>query len=240
MNYKHISNRSRNCIKPTAATLRGPAVLRNNHPPLSFFLKTHYSTRKNQNIMTFSTDSTFPSGIEFSYVPIDLSQVSGDDALACSRPIGLSLDKLLEKNAGGNVLFVSVPGAFTPTCTENHIPPYLNNLASLKKDKKITTLVILSANDAFVINAWGKLLLKGAQLGPVDELPTVIFASDPNAKFSQDNGISVDLTGMGLGVRTARYAFVVNADTKKVSYFGAESGSGVTVSGLEAIQAAKL
>lgn len=190
--------------------------------------------------MAISTESTFPSGIEFSYVPIELSQISADDALACSRPINLSLDKLFEKNAGGNVLFVSVPGAFTPTCTENHIPPYLNNLASLKKEKNISTLVVLSANDAFVINAWGKLLLKNAEFNTADELPTVIFASDPNAKFSVDNGISLDLTGMGLGIRTGRYAFVVNADSKKVSYYGVESGSGVTVSGLEAIQAAKL
>ncbi|WPK23165.1 hypothetical protein PUMCH_000392 [Australozyma saopauloensis] len=190
--------------------------------------------------MAISTGSTFPSGIEFSYVPIDLDQVSADDALACSKPLPLALDKLLEKNAGGNVLFVSVPGAFTPTCTENHIPPYLDNLASLKKEKNISTVVILSANDAFVQNAWGKLLLKNAKLGAVDQLPKVIFASDPNAKFSVDNGISLDLTGMGLGVRTGRYAFVVNADSRNVSYYGVELGSGVTVSGLEAVQAAKL
>lgn len=190
--------------------------------------------------MTIAVGSTFPSGIDFAYIPIDLSQISADDALACSRPIPLSLDKLFLKNAGGNVLFVSVPGAFTPTCTENHIPPFLDNLASLKKDQNISTLVILSANDPFVINAWGKLLLKNAKLGSAADLPTVIFASDPNAKFSVANEISLDLTEMGLGVRTGRYAFVVNADSKNVSYYGNEPGPGVTVSGLEAVQAAKL
>lgn len=193
-----------------------------------------------QNIvkMTISKGQKFPSGVEFAYVPIDLDSVSKEDALACSTPLPLSLDKLFEKNKGGNVLFVSVPGAFTPTCTANHIPPYLSHLKELKSSKKITTVVVLSANDPFVNNAWGKLLLQKADLS--GDLPKVVFASDPNAKFSSDNGISLDLTEKGLGVRTARYAFVVNADTKEVSYFGSEPGSDVTVSGYEAILDAKL
>ncbi|RKP32551.1 hypothetical protein METBISCDRAFT_25494 [Metschnikowia bicuspidata] len=164
--------------------------------------------------MTFSVGTTSPTSIEPSCVPIELAQ-----------PINLSLDKLFEKNTGCNVLFVSVPGAFIPNCTENNIAPYLDNLASV--------------NDAFLNNAWGKLLLKNAKLGAADQLPTVIFASDPNAKFSQDNGISVDLTGMGLGVRTARNAFIFNADTRTMTYLGAESGFGVTASGLKAVQAVK-
>lgn len=189
--------------------------------------------------MTLSTGSTFPTGIEFSYIPIELATVAEDDALACARPLPLKLDKLLEQNAGSNVLFVSVPGAFTPTCTENHIPPYLDDLAALKAEKNILAIVVLSANDPFVLNAWGKLLLKSAKL-PSSGAPLVIFASDPNAKFSADNGISLDLTGAGFGVRTGRYAFVVNADTRAVSYYGVESGSEVSVSGLDAIKAAKL
>lgn len=188
--------------------------------------------------MAIKTGSSFPSNIEFAYIPIELSTVAQDDALACAKPLPLNLDKLIEKNAGSNILFVAVPGAFTPTCTENHIPPILDNLSSLKKDKNISTVVVLSANDPFVINAWGKLLLKNAKLGA--DLPNVIFASDPNAAFSQANNISLDLTDKGLGVRTARYAFVVNADTRAVSYYGVESGSGVEVSGYDAIKAAKL
>lgn len=190
--------------------------------------------------MTLSKGQTFPSGINFSYVPIDLASVKSEDALACTRPLPLSLDKLLDQNKGGNVLFVAVPGAFTPTCTEDHIPPYLAHLKQLKDDKNISTVVVLSANDAFVVNAWGKLLLRDVSVEDASSLPKVVFASDPNAKFSQDNGISVDLTDNGLGIRTARYAFVVNADTKEVSYFGIESGPGVDVSGYEAIVNAKL
>lgn len=190
--------------------------------------------------MAISTGSSFPSGIEFAYIPIDLSTVSQDNALSCATPFPLKLDKLIEQNAGSNILFVSVPGAFTPTCTENHIPPFLDQLESLKKEKNISTIVVLSANDPFVINAWGKLLLKDAKYDASGDLPKVIFASDPNAKFSVDNGISLDLTEKGLGVRTGRYAFVVNADTRSVSYYGVEAGPGVEASGYDAIKAAKL
>lgn len=190
--------------------------------------------------MPFSQDQTFPSGIDFAYVPIDLETVKDDGALSCARPLPLSLDKLIDQNKGGNILFVSVPGAFTPTCTENHIPPFLDHLAQLKANKNITTVVVLSANDAFVINAWGKLLLQNAKLGNVAEAPKVIFASDPNAKFSEDNGISLDLTEKGLGVRTGRYAFVVNADSRKVTYVGVEPGADVGVSGYDAVSNAKL
>lgn len=189
--------------------------------------------------MPLTQGKSFPSGVDFAYVPIDLASVKGESALACSRPLPLSLDKLFEKNKGGNVLFVAVPGAFTPTCTENHIPPYLSHLKDLKK-KNISTLVVFSANDPFVANAWGTLLLQDAKLDDISELPTVIFASDPNAQFSVDNGVSLDLTDKGLGVRTGRYAFVVNADTKDVSYVGVEPGSEVGVSGYEAIVGAKL
>ena len=190
--------------------------------------------------MAISSGSSFPSGVEFAYIPIDLSTIKNDDALACAKPLPLKLDKLIEQNAGSNVLFVSVPGAFTPTCTENHIPPYLDNLAALKKEKNILTIVVLSANDPFVLNAWAKFLLKDAKYDAAADLPKVVFASDPNAKFSQDNGISLDLSGAGFGLRTGRYAFVVNADTRSVSYYGVESGSGVEASGYDAIKAAKL
>jgi len=71
-------------------------------------------------------------------------------------------------------------------------------------------------------------------------LPKVIFASDPNAEFSVSNGVSLDLTDKGLGVRSARYAFVVNADSKDVSYVGVEQGGDVGVSGYEAVLEAKL
>lgn len=190
--------------------------------------------------MTLSQGDKFPSGIEFKYIPIELETLAQEDDLACGRPLPLALDSLLEKNKGHNVLFVAVPGAFTPTCTENHIPPILEHLKELKSLKNIHTAVFLSANDPFVLNAWGKLLLKQQKISASADLPKIIFASDPNASFSLKNGISVDLTEMGLGVRTNRYALVVNADSHTVSYLGVESAPGVTVSGYDGIASAKL
>lgn len=190
--------------------------------------------------MVLSQGDKFPSGIEFKYVPIELETLNQDDGLSCGRPLSLPLDNLFDNNKGSNILFVAVPGAFTPTCTENHIPPILEHLKELKSKKNISTVVFLSANDPFVINAWGKLLLKQQKISATDGLPKIIFASDPNAEFSLKNGISLDLTSAGLGVRTNRYALVVNADAHTLSYVGVESEPGVTVSGYDGIASAKL
>lgn len=122
-------------------------------------------------------------------------------------------------------MIVSVPGAFTPTCTANHIPPFIKKVSEIK-NKGVDDIIVLSANDAFVQSAWGKAL------GGADKL---IFASDGNAEFSEAAGLSVDLTDRGLGKRSARYAIIV--DHGKVSYVEQEPGREVTVSGVDAILA---
>lgn len=185
----------------------------------------------------------FPAHTELKYIPIDVESLKDLDPLACSTPLPLSIDKLIEKHqneAAHNILAVSVPGAFTPTCTANHIPPFLQNLAKLKAEKHIGVLVVLSANDAFVLNAWGKLLLQKIDLSGADKFPKVIFASDPLAKFSQQNDLSVDASANGMGIRSARFALVVDASTGKVTYLGKETEKGVHVSGVDAILSAKL
>lgn len=171
--------------------------------------------------MSLTAGSAFPSGVKFTYIP-----VSADESpLACSIPIPFDFDK---KAAGKTVVIVAVPGAFTPTCTENHIPPYIEHIKELTA--KADYVIVLSANDPFVLHAWGQLLGGAA-------LEKLIFASDANAAFSKSIGYSVDLTDKGFGVRTARYAIVVK--DLKVVYSEVESGPGVSVSGYEAV-AAKL
>lgn len=189
--------------------------------------------------MTLSIGQPFPKDVTLAYIPIDISQSVADDVLVCERPIPLSLDTLFAKYPDGNKAIVSVPGAFTPTCTENHIPPILQHLADLKKEKNIDVVIILSANDPFVINAWGKLLVKANVTPGNADYPKLIFASDPNAKFSQDLELEFDGTAIGFGMRSARYAIIVGADNV-VKYVAKESGSGVEVSGYEALSAAKL
>lgn len=185
----------------------------------------------------------FPANTELKYIPIELESLKDQDPLACSTPLPLSIDKLVAKHqneTAHNILAVSVPGAFTPTCTANHIPPFLQNLAKLKAEKDIGVLIVLSANDAFVLNAWGKLLLQKIELNGVEKFPKVIFASDPSAKFSQENDLFVDASANGMGIRTARYALVIDAATGKVSYLGRETEKGVNVSGVDAVLNAKL
>ena len=181
----------------------------------------------------------FPQGVVFTHIPIDLSATKDQlNPLSCAIPTGLKLDKLFEElkqTAALNVLIVSVPGAFTPTCTENHIPPYLNNLNKLK-DHKIGAVIFISANDAFVLNAWGKLLIQDATLGN-GEFPKVYFASDANAEFSKKNDLSVDVTSRGMGIRTARYALIVDGNGRKVKYVGKEVEKVVNFSGLDAVLA---
>lgn len=123
-------------------------------------------------------------------------------------------------------MIVAVPGAFTPTCTANHIPPFIERISELKA-KGVDQVIVISANDPFVLSAWGKAL------GAKDK---VIFAADGNAAFSTKIGRTLDLSKVGFGTRTARYAIIV--DHNKVTYIEQEAGSDVSVSGLDAILAA--
>lgn len=184
-----------------------------------------------------SQGDKFPEGVQFKYIPVELKKT--EDPLACSIPTVLNVDKLLEEDKNGFTLIVSVPGAFTPTCTANHIPPYLNNLSELVEKKNINTLIVISANDAFVLNAWGKLLVAGAKMGD-GPFPKVFFASDPLAEFSLKNGLSVDASANGMGIRTARYALAIRNSDRQIVYLGKETEKGVKVSGLDAVLQARL
>lgn len=109
---------------------------------------------------------------------------------------------------GKKVVIVAVPGAFTPTCTSKHVPPFIEKLDELKS-KGVDELVVISANDPFVQSAWGMSL--GAKEAP-------IFAQDLNVEFSKQIDATLDLTQKGMGLRTGRYAMIVN--DLKVDYFG--------------------
>lgn len=142
---------------------------------------------------------------------------------ACGIPITYDTAKEFPNK---KVVIVAVPGAFTPTCTANHIPPYIQRLKELR-NKGVDDVLVISANDPFVLSAWGKAL------HAKDE---IIFASDGNAAFSTKAGLDLDLSKLGFGLRTGRYAIIV--DHGKVKYLEKEPGSEVTVSGIDAVLAA--
>ncbi|KAK6205311.1 Redoxin [Scheffersomyces amazonensis] len=177
----------------------------------------------------------FPKDVELSYIPIDISNLELLDPLACQRPINLKLDSLF--GVEGKIVIVAVPGAFTPTCTENHIPPFITHLAQLKEKLDVNHILIISTNDAFVNNAWGKLLLKQGLRGvKIDgEVPKVYFASDTKGSFSQPLGLF-----NAEADRTKRYALIVDQKTAKFDYVGVEVERGVKFSGIDAVLSARL
>ena len=100
---------------------------------------------------------------------------------------------------GKKVALFAVPGAYTRTCSQRHLPSYVGNAAALKA-KGIDTIACLSVNDAFVMNAWGKE--HGA-----DQL---VMLGDGSAEFTEAIGFSVDRISAGMGIRSQRYSMIVD------------------------------
>ena len=99
---------------------------------------------------------------------------------------------------GTKVVLFAVPGAFTPTCHKNHLPGFVKNAAAIRA-KGVDTIAVTGVNDAFVMDAWQKAT--GAD--------AIEFLADGSAKWANAVGLSADLTERGLGVRSQRYAMVV-------------------------------
>ena len=100
---------------------------------------------------------------------------------------------------GKKVVLFAVPGAFTPTCTNMHMPSFVNNAAAFKA-KGVDTIAVTGVNDAFVMEAWKKST--GAE-GKID------FLGDGNAEFAKAIDMAFDGSGNGLGTRSKRYSMLV-------------------------------
>jgi peroxiredoxin len=100
---------------------------------------------------------------------------------------------------GKKVVMFAVPGAFTPTCSMKHLPGFVEKADAIKK-KGIDTIACVSVNDAFVMDAWGKDQKVGDK---------VVMLADGSAKLAQALGLGLDLSERGLGMRSQRYAMVV-------------------------------
>ena len=112
-------------------------------------------------------------------------------------PEDLSTDDIF---AGKKVAMFGVPGAFTPTCSAQHLPGFVANAEAIKA-KGIDTIVCVSVNDVFVVGAWGK------DQGVGD---AVLLVGDGSAEFTKATGLEFDLTEKGLGVRCQRFSMVVD------------------------------
>ncbi|MGH6921165.1 MAG: peroxiredoxin, partial [Geminicoccaceae bacterium] len=101
---------------------------------------------------------------------------------------------------GKKVVLFAVPGAFTPACSEKHLPGFLQQAAAFKA-KGIDTVACVAVNDPFVLSAWDKA---NAIDGKIE------LFSDGNAEFTKALGLDFDASAVGLGTRSKRYAMVVD------------------------------
>jgi len=120
------------------------------------------------------------------------------------KPAAVSTSDLFD---GKKVVVFAVPGAFTPTCSMAHLPGYVVHADAIKA-KGVDSIVCLSVNDAFVMDAWGKD--KNAE--------HLMMVGDGNGAFTKAVGLEMDGSGFGLGTRSQRYAMVVeNGVVKKLA-----------------------
>ena len=101
--------------------------------------------------------------------------------------------------AGRRVALFAVPGAFTPTCSAQHLPSFLNRAGDLRA-KGVDEICCTAVNDAFVLDAWAKST--GAE--------GVTMLADGNGQFAQALGLVSDSSKFGMGTRSRRYAMIVN------------------------------
>ena len=107
--------------------------------------------------------------------------------------------KLPEALAGKTVAVFAVPGAFTPTCSEKHLPGYVAQAEELKA-AGVDEIWCLSVNDAFVMGAWGRDQKVAGK---------VRMIADGDAAFAKATGLTLDLNGKGLGLRANRFSMLV-------------------------------
>lgn len=131
-----------------------------------------------------------------------------------------------EALGSGKAVLFAVPGAFTPTCSDHHLPGFVARAEDLRA-KGVGTIACISVNDAFVMGAWGEASGAGE---------AVEMLADGNGEFAAAVGLTMDGSGFGLGIRSQRYAMVI--DDGVVTWIGVEPGPGLSASSAEEVLAA--
>jgi peroxiredoxin len=135
-------------------------------------------------------------------------------------PGAMSTDELF---AGKKVVLVSVPGAFTPTCSANHLPGFIEHADAIAA-KGVDTVACMAVNDVFVMDAWGK------DRGVGD---SVVMLADGNGEYAKALGLEMDGTAFGMGMRGQRFAMIVDDGT--ATHVAVEAPGQLDVSKAEAI-----
>ena len=124
-------------------------------------------------------------------LPTAQFQVMGDD--------GPKTIEVAEFFSNKKVVMFALPGAFTPTCSASHVPGFVVNFDALK-EKGVDEVVCLSVNDVFVMHAWGE----------AQNAEHLVMAADGMAEFTLSMGLELDLSSAKFGMRSSRYAMLVD------------------------------
>ncbi|GAU42952.1 hypothetical protein TSUD_142890 [Trifolium subterraneum] len=152
--------------------------------------------------------------------PITVGDVIPDGTLAYLDEENKSQSVTIHTLAAGKkVIIFGVPGAFTPTCSLKHVPGFIERAEELK-GKGVDEIICISVNDPFVLNSWAKTF---------PENKHVKFLADGSATYTHALGLELDLTDKGLGIRSKRFALLV--EDLKVKVANVEGGGEFTISG---------
>jgi glutaredoxin/glutathione-dependent peroxiredoxin len=160
---------------------------------------------------TITTGQTLPAGTLTEFV-----EVEGN---GCS--IGPNAFQVTDLVKGKKIAIFGLPGAYTPTCSAKHLPSFIQHFDALKA-KGVDEVWCLATNDAFVMNAWGKDNGVGGK---------VRMFADGSVAYTKALGLELDLTARGMGVRTDRFAMIVNNGV--VAWIGREAPGKYEVSSAE-------
>lgn len=125
--------------------------------------------------------------------------------------------------AGKKVVLVSVPGAFTPTCSMSHLPGFVEHADAILA-KGVDTIACMAVNDVFVMSAWGKDQNVGDK---------VLMLADGNGDYARALGLELDGSGFGMGTRGQRFAIIVDDGT--ATHVAVEAPAQFEISKAEAI-----
>lgn len=128
---------------------------------------------------------------------------------------------------GKKVVLFAVPGAFTPTCHNNHLPGFVEMEEAIT-DKGVDTIAVVSVNDAFAMGAWKTSAAASSN---------IVFLSDWDASFTKAIGMDIDLSVATLGVRSKRYAMVVDNGVVQVLNVEESPGEAVASSAVKVLEA---
>jgi len=140
--------------------------------------------------------------------------------MTAEGPKNVTTDEIF---GGKRAILFALPGAFTPGCSMKHVPGYVQHYETIIK-KGVDLIACLSVNDAFVMGAWEKDQKAEGK---------VMMLADGNGEFTNAVGLAMDGTGFGMGMRSQRYAAIVEDGV--VKHLAIEPAPGVDVSSAESM-----